>query len=140
MIVHASNEAPTVSAVRTLCVRELANRTNAWHYAMSRLDNTKLADAIGLTRADLQPILPRFDARVTCPLCRDVVRRKVVALQQGLGVLERPVIEGCGDSGCTCRAPSGMATNGGCRCDDRTVRRALVMWRRYAGELEARVT
>lgn len=140
MIVHASNEAPTVSAIRTLCELGLANRTNAWHYAMSRLDNTRLADAIGLTRTVLQPILPRFDARVTCPLCRDVVRRKVAALQQGLGVLERPVIEGCGDSGCTCRAPSGMATNGGCRCDDRTVRRALVMWRRYAGELEARVT
>jgi hypothetical protein len=139
VIVHASNEAPTVSAIRTLCVRELANRTNAWHYAMSRLDNTKLADAIGLTRADLQPILPRFDARVTCPLCRDAIRRKVAFLQQGLGTVERPELEGCGDSGCICRAPSGMATNGGCRCDDRTVRRALMMWRRYAGELEARV-
>lgn len=139
MIVHASNEAPTVSAIRTLCARELANRTNAWHYAMSRLDNTRLADAIGLTRSEFAPILPRFDARVTCPLCQDVVRRKVAALQQGLGAVERPAIEGCGDSGCICRPTSGMATNGGCRCDERTVRRALMMWRRYAGELEARV-
>lgn len=42
MIVHASNEAFTVLAIRTLCELGFANRTNAWHYAMSRLDNILL--------------------------------------------------------------------------------------------------
>ena len=138
MIVHASNEATRLEDRRTLCDLLFARRSNRWRNVMATLSTTPLAHADGLTNL-LDPILPRFDARVTCPLCRDVVRQKVAALQQGLGVLERPAIEGCGDSGCICRAPSGMATNGGCRCDDRTVRRAL-MWRRYAGELEARVT
>ena len=133
VIVHASNE---TANRRTLCEKPFTRR-NCGVFAML----TALGGSIcGLTKDGLQPILPRFDARVTCPLCRDVVRQKVPALQQGLGVLERPEVEGCGDSGCICRPTSGMATNGGCRCDERTVRRALMMWRRYAGELEARVT
>ena len=139
MIVHASNEAARSEDRRTLCDLLFARRSKGWHNVMATLSTTSLAHADGLTNL-FDPIMLRFDARVTCPLCRDVVRQKVAALQQGLGAIERPAIEGCGDSGCICRPTSGMATNGGCRCDDRAVRRALVAWRRYAGELEARVT
>lgn len=140
MIVHASNATIIGGPGKTLCGRLYARQSRAERLAMAALKDTPLEHAYGLTYGGHEPIMYHIDARVTCPLCRDVVRRKVAALQQGLGVLERPQVEGCGDSGCICRAPSGMATNGGCRCDDRTVRRALMMWRRYAGELEARVT
>lgn len=40
---------------------------------------------------------------------------------------------GCGDSSCIVRAPNGMATNGGCRCELPTVRAAL-RWYRYEFE------
>lgn len=40
---------------------------------------------------------------------------------------------GCGDSSCIVRAPTGMATNGGCRCELPTVRAAL-RWYRYEFE------
>jgi hypothetical protein len=40
---------------------------------------------------------------------------------------------GCGDSSCVVASPDGMATNGGCRCDDHTLRRAL-RWYRFEFE------
>ncbi|MGK3981362.1 hypothetical protein WMF38_57725 [Sorangium sp. So ce118] len=40
---------------------------------------------------------------------------------------------GCGDNSCEVRTPSGgMATNGGCCCDEREVRRALRFYKRLA--------
>lgn len=57
-----------------------------------------------------------------------------------LHAAQRPEIEGCGDNSCECRSPGGMATNGGCRCDDRRKRAALLAWRGYAMDLEARMT
>lgn len=57
-----------------------------------------------------------------------------------LHAAQRPEIEGCGDNSCECRSPGGMATNGGCRCDDRRKRAALLAWRGYAMALEARMT
>jgi hypothetical protein len=40
---------------------------------------------------------------------------------------------GCGDHSCiTVDGPGGMATNGGCRCDEITLRRAVMWWRRVA--------
>jgi hypothetical protein len=47
---------------------------------------------------------------------------------------EPPELEGCGDNSCCIVAPKGMATNGGCRCDERALRRAvqaLKIQRRY---------
>ncbi len=34
-------------------------------------------------------------------------------------------LEGCGDNSCVVQAPKGMATNGGCRCNERQLRRAV---------------
>jgi len=41
-------------------------------------------------------------------------------------------VNGCGDSSCEVASTSGMATNGGCSCDDRTLRRALRYYKRLA--------
>ena len=46
---------------------------------------------------------------------------------------------GCGDSSCEVARPRGMATNGGCCCDERTVRRALRWWKRRASFLDETV-
>lgn len=76
---------------------------------------------------------------ITCLACLDAIRKEIARLQAALGVVQRPEIEGCGDTSCRCRPTSGMATNGGCRCDEHRVHAALDAWRRYAMELEARV-
>lgn len=34
-------------------------------------------------------------------------------------------VKGCGDTSCLIQKPSGMATNGGCRCDAKRYRRAI---------------
>lgn len=36
-------------------------------------------------------------------------------------------VTGCGDNSCIVHTPTGMATNGGCRCEERELRRA-VQW------------
>jgi hypothetical protein len=36
------------------------------------------------------------------------------------------------DNSCVCATPTGMATNGGCRCDERKLRQAVQWWRRRA--------
>ncbi len=41
-------------------------------------------------------------------------------------------VTGCGDSSCVVSAPKGMCTNGGCRCSARTMRHAMMWWRRVA--------
>lgn len=42
-------------------------------------------------------------------------------------------VEGCGDNSCLLTHDrGGMHTNGGCRCSERDVRRAMVYWRRLA--------
>lgn len=41
-------------------------------------------------------------------------------------------VAGCGDNSCEVASSSGMATNGGCRCDDRVVRAALRYYKRLA--------
>ena len=41
----------------------------------------------------------------------------------------------CGDSSCICIAPherTGMRTNGGCRCDEGALRRAVLYWKQKA--------
>lgn len=42
---------------------------------------------------------------------------------------EREVLKGCGDSSCIVAKPSGMATNGGCRCEKPALRRAVLTLR-----------
>ena len=39
-------------------------------------------------------------------------------------------VSGCGDNSCEVEKPKGMATNGGCRCDEGTLRRALHYYKR----------
>jgi hypothetical protein len=45
-----------------------------------------------------------------------------------------PEIEGCGDNSCVVAKPRGMATNGGCRCDERKLRRAVQLLRAALAE------
>lgn len=45
-------------------------------------------------------------------------------------------VEGCGDNSCEVAKHGGMGTNGGCRCDERTVRRAMRYWKRRVEFLE----
>ncbi len=136
--VHASNEASATKDLRTLCAQAYAGDTKASRGALATLVGP-LRSADGVTRETLEPIMFGFDKRVTCPACISVVRSRVAKLQAGLGTVERPAIEGCGDTSCECVAPGGMSTNGGCNCSERTKRAALQQWRRYAMELEARV-
>jgi hypothetical protein len=41
-------------------------------------------------------------------------------------------VNGCGDNSCEVRKPRGMATNGGCRCEERELRWAMKYWKRVA--------
>lgn len=42
-------------------------------------------------------------------------------------------LQGCGDGSCiVAKGPGGMHTNGGCRCDERRLRQAVMWWRRVA--------
>lgn len=36
---------------------------------------------------------------------------------------------GCGDNSCLVSKPIGMATNGGCRCEPRELKRGVIYWR-----------
>jgi hypothetical protein len=45
-------------------------------------------------------------------------------------------VNGCGDHSCVVVRPTGMATNGGCRCQERELRRALTWYKRRAKFLE----
>lgn len=45
-------------------------------------------------------------------------------------------VAGCGDNSCEVARPRGMATNGGCHCDPREVRRALRFYKRKLAFLE----
>lgn len=45
-------------------------------------------------------------------------------------------VKGCGDNSCQVAQPRGMATNGGCRCEERELRRALQWYKRRAAFLE----
>lgn len=40
-----------------------------------------------------------------------------------------PELVGCGDHSCIVAPPKGMGTNGGCRCDHRDLRRAVMALR-----------
>ena len=46
---------------------------------------------------------------------------------------------GCGDSSCVIRKPAGQHTNGGCRCSERELRRALQWYKRRSQFLEETV-
>lgn len=43
------------------------------------------------------------------------------------------------DNSCMCATSRGMATNGGCRCDERKLRMAVQWWRRRAEFLQVTV-
>lgn len=122
-----SSWGPTVS----LCGRQAARHTRAID------DACRLLGCHDVTQ-DREPIVGLTEG-VTCPACLDAIRKEVGRLQAALAPTKRPDIEGCGDTSCRCRPPSGVATNGGCRCDEHRVHAALAAWRRYAMELEARV-
>jgi len=69
---------------------------------------------------------------------RDDIERRLAELDHA-SVVEHvddgPPI-GCGDSGCIIARRSGQCTNGGCRCDERALRKA-VLWYRFEFERRA---
>ena len=67
---------------------------------------------------------------------RDVYKRTYDEIRKDPG--DFPV-RGCGDSSCLIESPlsrGGQHTNGGCRCELHTMRRAMVYWKRRAKFLE----
>ena len=58
-----------------------------------------------------------------------LLRKQIERFYQDPGDLP---VGGCGDSSCQVAQASGMATNGGCCCDERTLRRALAFYKRLA--------
>lgn len=116
----------------TICGKAVARRTKAVEVACRDLLCAEVTHIGG------EPIGSGVEG-TTCPACLSVIAADVRRLQSALGVVQRPEIECCGDTSCRCRPPSGVATNGGCRCDEHRVHAALDAWRRYAMELEARV-
>lgn len=67
----------------------------------------------------------------------ELLRRESASLRAPPG--DYPV-DGCGDRSCEVKDPGGgMATNGGCRCDERTLRRALRWYKRHATFLRATI-
>jgi hypothetical protein len=52
-----------------------------------------------------------------------------------IGARAAKVPEGCGDHSCIIRTPKGMATNGGCRCPDVLLRRAVRVYRASAADV-----
>ena len=62
-----------------------------------------------------------------------VLRADLARIRTDLG--DYPVT-GCGDGSCVVAKPQGMRTNGGCQCDERTLRHALAWWKRRAQFLE----
>lgn len=46
---------------------------------------------------------------------------------------------GACDNSCVVTKPTGMATNGGCRCDERKLRQAVRWWRQRAEFLQATI-
>jgi hypothetical protein len=45
-------------------------------------------------------------------------------------------VDGCGDSSCVVKTPNGQRTNGGCRCEERALRRGVRYWRAKARFLQ----
>lgn len=58
-----------------------------------------------------------------------MLRKQIERFYQDPGDL---AVVGCGDSSCVVAQASGMSTNGGCRCDERTLRLALQFYKRLA--------
>ncbi len=58
-----------------------------------------------------------------------LLRKQIERFYQDPGDLP---VAGCGDSSCQVAQASGMSTNGGCRCDERTLRQALAFYKRLA--------
>ncbi len=62
-----------------------------------------------------------------------ILRKQIDKIHETPGDLP---VTGCGDNSCSVAKPSGMATNGGCRCDPRRIRIAMQYWRRRAEFLQ----
>ena len=59
------------------------------------------------------------------------LRRQLDSLRTDPGDMPQSI--GCGDNSCVCATcVGGLATNGGCQCDARALRRAVMWWRRVA--------
>jgi hypothetical protein len=78
-----------------------------------------VADTLAYLRAEASGKLTRHEREAL------VLRTWKAALSSVRG--REPVeLVGCGDNSCVIVSPKGMATNGGCRCDERALRRAVL--------------
>jgi len=72
----------------------------------------------------------RLEAQRTKPTKHDaetfILRAWKAALDSVRGV-NPPELVGCGDHSCIVAPPNGMGTNGGCRCSERDLRRAVLV-------------
>jgi len=73
----------------------------------------------------------------------EILELEVSVLRKTLDEIRRPPGDlpciGCGDSSCVVRTPTGQHTNGGCRCSERELRRAVQWYKRRAQFLEETV-
>ena len=72
----------------------------------------------------LQPLIDRYAAQKRPDVRMAILEAWRLTLDH---CRARPVLElvGCGDNSCLIRKPGGMATNGGCRCEVRSLRFAV---------------
>lgn len=68
----------------------------------------------------------RAEARKKRPDVEGLVLRAWAAGENSLRMRPVPDLVGCGDHSCVVAKPNGMGTNGGCRCDGRELRRAVL--------------
>jgi hypothetical protein len=78
--------------------------------------------------------MPRVNPQVE-QLTREVEYLRRIDAERRKDPGDLPV-RGCGDSGCIVARPTGMHTNGGCRCEAFELRRALQYYKRRAVFLE----
>lgn len=84
----------------------------------------------------LREILSYYTAQKR-PDAANAVREAWFAGIDSVRAREIPELEGCGDSSCVVAPPKGMHTNGGCRCDERRLRRAVMALRADRDRLTA---
>ena len=78
--------------------------------------------------------MPRTNPQVEA-LLREIEMLRRMAAERRKDPGDLPML-GCGDSSCIVARPTGMHTNGGCRCEPFKLRRAVQYWRRRAQFLE----
>lgn len=80
-----------------------------------------MTDTLSSLRAEAQRTKPTKSGADTL-----ILRAWKAALDSVRGS-DPPDLVGCGDHSCCVASPKGMGTNGGCRCSERDLRRAVLI-------------